>query len=182
MFAVRFKHSPHPNPPRGRGGSRGSSPVHGGGWEGGMLKNQRKDTYQSRGQSLQKQARLKTPSLRFPLRAGGTERARFPSRSGGNLQEGGNCKLCLCDWYKASKNPLWRLRSRLCRQRATACHPNESHWAEALFVGGARMPKKPTPSPLIRAESRAAAVRQACSGQSRGRARQPTRETLQACR
>jgi hypothetical protein len=34
VFAVRFKHSPHPNPPRGRGGSRGSSPVHGGGWEG----------------------------------------------------------------------------------------------------------------------------------------------------
>ena len=45
VFAVRFEHSPHPNPPRGRGGSRGSSPVHGGGWEGGMLKNQRKDTY-----------------------------------------------------------------------------------------------------------------------------------------
>jgi hypothetical protein len=34
VFAVRFEHSPHPNPPRGRGGSRGSSPVHGGGWEG----------------------------------------------------------------------------------------------------------------------------------------------------
>ena len=33
VFAVRFKHSPHPNPPRGRGGSRGASPVHGGGWE-----------------------------------------------------------------------------------------------------------------------------------------------------
>jgi hypothetical protein len=46
VFAVRFKHRPHPNPPRGRGGSRGSSPVHGGGWEGGMLKNQRKDAYQ----------------------------------------------------------------------------------------------------------------------------------------
>jgi hypothetical protein len=26
-------------------------------------------------------------SLRFPLPPGGTERARFPSRSGGNLQE-----------------------------------------------------------------------------------------------
>ena len=37
VFAVRFKHSPHPNPPRGRGGSRGSSPVHGGGWEGGHV-------------------------------------------------------------------------------------------------------------------------------------------------
>jgi hypothetical protein len=33
VFAVRFKHSPHPNPPRGRGGNHNSSPVHGGGWE-----------------------------------------------------------------------------------------------------------------------------------------------------
>jgi hypothetical protein len=30
-----------------------------------------------------------TPSCRFPLRAGGTEAERFPSRSGGNLKEGG---------------------------------------------------------------------------------------------
>ena len=45
VFAVRFKHSPHPNPPRGRGGNHNSSPVHRGGWEGGMLKNQRKGTY-----------------------------------------------------------------------------------------------------------------------------------------
>ena len=30
-----------------------------------------------------------TPSLRFPLHAGGTEAERFPSRSGGNLTEGG---------------------------------------------------------------------------------------------
>jgi len=87
-----------------------------------------------------------TPSLRFPLKSGGNEWARFsvplakqggtepmhgapreaggtewarfsvplakqgepngratrfPSRSGGNLQEGGNCKLCPCGWYKA---------------------------------------------------------------------------------
>ena len=42
---AREKTYPFKNPPRGRGGSRGSSPVHGGGWEGGMLKNQRKDTY-----------------------------------------------------------------------------------------------------------------------------------------
>jgi hypothetical protein len=44
-----------------------------------------------------------TPSLRFPLQAGGTEPTRptrFPSRSGGNLKEGGNCKLCPCNWYK----------------------------------------------------------------------------------
>jgi hypothetical protein len=31
---------------------------------------------------------LKTPSVRFPLQAGGTEGAWFPSRRGGNLQEG----------------------------------------------------------------------------------------------
>jgi ATP-dependent helicase/nuclease subunit A len=36
------------------------------------------------------QISLDTPSLRFPLQAGGTEPARFPSRSGGNLQEGGS--------------------------------------------------------------------------------------------
>ena len=30
-----------------------------------------------------------TPSLRFPLPAGGTEAEQFPSRSGGNLTEGG---------------------------------------------------------------------------------------------
>jgi hypothetical protein len=70
-----------------------------------------------------------TPSLRFPLPAGGTELAhgmvplakrgnragtwlgspreagepmrptRFPSRSGGNLKEGGRTKLCPRDWY-----------------------------------------------------------------------------------
>jgi ATP-dependent helicase/nuclease subunit A len=36
------------------------------------------------------QISLDTPSLRFPLQAGGTEPARFPSRSGGNLTEGGS--------------------------------------------------------------------------------------------
>jgi hypothetical protein len=48
--------------------------------------------YQSPSQSSQKQ-QLMTPSIRFPLHAGGTEQARlsrFPSRSGGNLKEGGN--------------------------------------------------------------------------------------------
>ena len=50
-----------------------------------------------------------TPSLRFPLQAGGTEPTRptrFPSRSGGNLKEGGNCKLCSCDWYYFQGLPL----------------------------------------------------------------------------
>jgi hypothetical protein len=31
---------------------------------------------------------FETPSFRFPLQAGGTK-TRFPSRSGGNLKEGG---------------------------------------------------------------------------------------------
>ena len=35
------------------------------------------------------QTYLTTPSCRFPLRAGGTAPAWFPSRSGGNLKEGG---------------------------------------------------------------------------------------------
>ena len=59
--------------------------------------------YQSRSQSSQKRVCPITPSLRFPPQAGGTEPTRptrFPSRSGGNLKEGGNCKLCPCDWYK----------------------------------------------------------------------------------
>ena len=37
-----------------------------------------------------KKQQLITPSLRFPLLAGGTKTLRFPSRSGGNLKEGGN--------------------------------------------------------------------------------------------
>ena len=48
--------------------------------------------YQSRSQSSQKRVCPITPSLRFPLQAGGTEPTRptrFPSRSGGNLKEGG---------------------------------------------------------------------------------------------
>jgi hypothetical protein len=47
-------------------------------------------------------------SFRFPLHAGGTTRARsrFPSRSGGNLQEGGNCKLRPRDWYETSPPTL----------------------------------------------------------------------------
>jgi hypothetical protein len=54
------------------------------------------------GTQFTKTSEIETPSLRFPLQAGGTEPTRptrFPSRSGGNLKEGGNCKLCPCDWY-----------------------------------------------------------------------------------
>ena len=62
--------------------------------------------YQSRSQSSQKRVCPITPSLRFPLQAGGTEPTRptrFPSRSGGNLKEGGICKLCPCDWYNTNR-------------------------------------------------------------------------------
>jgi thiamine biosynthesis lipoprotein len=47
------------------------------------------------GENLKEQS---TPSFRFPLRAGGTEFERFPSRSGGNLQEGGNNSPELSGW------------------------------------------------------------------------------------
>jgi len=49
-----------------------------------MLKNQRKDTYQPRGRSLQL-----PPSCRFPpLREGNRARVRFPLLSGGTLRRG----------------------------------------------------------------------------------------------
>ena len=57
------------------------------------------------GTQFTKTSEIETPSLRFPLLAGGTEPTRptrFPSRSGGNHKEGGNCKLCPCDWYQRS--------------------------------------------------------------------------------
>jgi thiamine biosynthesis lipoprotein len=47
------------------------------------------------GENLKEQS---TPSFRFPLPAGGTEGRRFPSRSGGNLQEGGNNSPELSGW------------------------------------------------------------------------------------
>jgi thiamine biosynthesis lipoprotein len=49
-----------------------------------------------RGENLEEQS---TPSLRFPLQAGGTEGRRFPSRSGGNLQEGGNTSHTQSGWF-----------------------------------------------------------------------------------
>ena len=49
--------------------------------------------YQSLRQSLQKQAKLKTPSIRFPLRAGGTEWASCavsPTSRGGTCRRAAN--------------------------------------------------------------------------------------------
>ena len=59
-------------------------PMHAGGTESSR-----------RGENLEEQS---TPSLRFPLQAGGTEFERFPSRSGGNLQKGGNTSHTQSGW------------------------------------------------------------------------------------
>jgi len=50
-----------------------------------------------------------TPSLRFPMHAGGTEFERFPSRSGGNLQEGGNTSHTQSGWLIRLPNGSERL-------------------------------------------------------------------------
>jgi hypothetical protein len=50
-------------------------------------------SYTNRQAKVHKKQQLITPSLRFPLQAGGTKTLRFPSRSEGNLKEGGNCEL-----------------------------------------------------------------------------------------
>jgi hypothetical protein len=63
-----------------------------------MLKNQRKDTYQSQGQSLQL-----PPSCRFPPLREGNRAGKVPPACRGNLKEGViNCCFCelwLGDWY-----------------------------------------------------------------------------------
>jgi len=60
---------------------------------------------------------LETPSFRFPLQAGGTK-SRFPSRSGGNLQEGGTTRLTLgspekLSGYQPCTGEEWRLPPRV---------------------------------------------------------------------
>ena len=53
------------------------------------------------GTQFTKTSAIEDPLLKVPPASRGNRtRARFPSRIGGNLQEGGNCKLCLCGWYK----------------------------------------------------------------------------------
>jgi thiamine biosynthesis lipoprotein len=70
-------------------------PMHAGGTESSR-----------RGENLEEQS---TPSLRFPLQAGGTEGRRFPSRSGGNLQEGGNTSHTQSGWLIRLPNGSERL-------------------------------------------------------------------------
>ena len=57
------------------------------------------DSNTNRAAKVHKKQQLITPSFRFPLQAGGTKTLRFPSRSGGNLKEGGNCELWRFSWY-----------------------------------------------------------------------------------
>jgi hypothetical protein len=64
-----------------------------------MLKNQRKDTYQSRGRSLQL-----PPSLRFPRFARGTAwgaLTRFPLRARGTLRRGSSAALAIVNFAHA---------------------------------------------------------------------------------
>jgi len=59
--------------------------------------NRASDT--NRRAKVHKKQQLKPPPSGSPCRQGEPTPTRFPSRSGGNLKEGGNCKLCPCDWY-----------------------------------------------------------------------------------
>jgi hypothetical protein len=47
-----------------------------------------------------------------PASRGNRTPARFPSRSGGNLKEGGNCELWLCSWYYYYALPRRRAQSQ----------------------------------------------------------------------
>ena len=80
--------------------------------EGGNCKLCPCDRYDTNRQAkVHKKQQLITPSLRFPLHAGGTKTLRFPSRSGGNLRRGGivNSALaigkCLCVGFSTCPPP-----------------------------------------------------------------------------
>jgi hypothetical protein len=127
-LCVGFSKCPPPNLPRTRGRSRDSLPACGEGWGGGaMFKSLCKDTYTNRQAKVHKKQQLTTPSVRFPLIAGGTKPLRFPSRSGGNLKEGGivnfDCAVgkCLCVGFSKCPPPnLPRTRGRS-RDSLPAC-------------------------------------------------------------
>ena len=88
-FALVFQHAPLPTSPVDRGGAAAPSPPAGRVGVGGMFESHCKDTYQSRGRSLQL-----PPSCRFPpLREGNRARVRFPLLAGGTLRRGSSTAL-----------------------------------------------------------------------------------------
>jgi hypothetical protein len=115
-----FRNAPPPNLPRVRGRSRDSLPACGEGWGGGaMFKSLCKDTYTNRRASVHKKTAV-DPLLKVPPASRGNRTpARFPSRSGGNLKEGGNCKLCPCDWYYSVWKRSFRPTLKLTLQHST---------------------------------------------------------------
>ena len=72
------------------------------------------------------------PLLKVPPESRGNRtRARFPSRRGGNLQEGGTCKLRPRDWYNAGSH-----RARAVRGVGVALVYLPAYWSELPSVVG----------------------------------------------
>ena len=72
-LCVGFSTCPPPNLPRGRGRSRGSLPARGESWGGGYAQISLQRHLPIAGTQFTKISEIETPSLRFPLQAGGTE-------------------------------------------------------------------------------------------------------------
>ena len=53
------------------------------------------------------------PLLKVPPASRGNRWAWFPSRSGGNLKEGGNCKLRPRDWYYTGGKHQYMVRGEV---------------------------------------------------------------------
>ena len=84
------------NSPVNRGGAAAPSPSAGRVGVGAMFKSLCTGTCQSPNQSSQ-QAVVANPLLKVPPASRGNRRGRFPSRSGGNLKEGGSIHgFCAC--------------------------------------------------------------------------------------
>jgi hypothetical protein len=71
-----------------------------------------------------------------PASRGNRTPARFPSRSGGNLKEGGNCELWLCSWYKTDLRAGLSVR----RGRTAANLAATGMTRETTQVGGGLLP------------------------------------------
>jgi thiamine biosynthesis lipoprotein len=86
-----------------------------------------------------------TPSLRFPLQAGGTEPQRFPSRSGGNLKEGGNNSQAHAGWLIRLPNGSETL---LCDAALAVAGDTEQHFEiDGMRYGHILDPRTGYPAP-----------------------------------